>query len=244
MQDDTGAPAASHAAIMLQFAVGASVALVSFAILFTWWPTIDLAIAEALYVGGRRFAGHDSFLVSLVRNTFMAAYVLAAAAALLGLVLTQTRNWLQLNAAQWAFAALCLAIGPGIVANLILKDNWGRARPSQIVEFGGSKPYTAPLTPAANCDRNCSFVSGEASSIFVLFFAAAALFPGRARTLIGAGIAFGTVAGLMRMAQGGHFFSDVMFAGTFMALTVCALYFLFQANRVPGVTGRVAVRWL
>ena len=55
-------------------------------------------------------------------------------------------------------------IGCGLIANFYFKDNWGRARPINIQEFGGEK-----LIPSYNidqCERNCSWISGEASAAF------------------------------------------------------------------------------
>ena len=105
----------------------------------------------------------------------------------------------------------------------------GRGR-FQIVEFGGTKSYTPPLTPSDQCAHNCSFVAGEASTIYVTFFALAFLFPSRGRQLIAAGIVAGSLAGLVRMAQGAHFLSDVIFAGVTMALTTVALYIVFEGT--------------
>jgi lipid A 4'-phosphatase len=72
-------------------------------------------------------------------------------------------------------------------------------------------------------------VSGEASSIFIVLFAAALLFKSRSRNLVAAGIVLGSLAGLVRMAQGGHFLSDVVFAGVFMAMTAAGIQLLFEA---------------
>ena len=119
-----------------------------------------------------------------------------------------------------------MAVGPGLVANVVLKDNWGRARPRSVVEFGGTKHFTPALIPAGECARNCSFVSGEASSAFVPFFAAALSPPQFRRMLFGAGLVIGLAAGLVRISQGGHFLSDILFAGIFMALTASALHIL------------------
>jgi membrane-associated PAP2 superfamily phosphatase len=111
------------------------------------------------------------------------------------------------------FLLLCFAVGPGLVANIIFKDHWGRARPMQVVEFGGDKSYTPPLTPSDQCARNCSFFSGEASAIFALFFAAALVVPQWSTGLIFVGILAGLADGTVRVLQGAHFMSDVLFAG-------------------------------
>ena len=91
------------------------------------------------------------------------------------------------------------------------------------LSFGGTKQFTPPLVMTKQCRRNCSFVSGEASSTYVTFYAAAALFPQWSVALVIAGTVGGLATGLIRMAQGAHFLSDIVFAGVFMALTVLAL---------------------
>jgi len=110
-------------------------------------------------------------------------------------------------------------MGPGILANVVLKDHWGRARPKQVVEFGGAKTFSPPLIPTDQCANNCSFVSGEAAAIFMPFYAAGLVVPQWSATLLAAGTVCGFAAGLVRIAQGAHFLSDVIFAGVFMAMT-------------------------
>jgi lipid A 4'-phosphatase len=115
-----------------------------------------------------------------------------------------------------------MAIGPGLVANAIFKDQWGRARPSQTVEFGGNRKFTPPLVITIQCARNCSFVSGDASVGFALVGLAYA-FPARRRRLFALGLAAGAGIGFVRIGQGGHYLSDVIFSGLFMILVAVAL---------------------
>jgi lipid A 4'-phosphatase len=109
------------------------------------------------------------------------------------------------------FIVAAAALGPGLIVNVGLKDNWGRARPYQIEQFGGTKQFTAPLTPADQCARNCSFVSGHASLAFSMVSFAFLLPAGRRRRLtLGAALVFGAIVGLGRIAAGNHFLSDVV----------------------------------
>ncbi len=94
------------------------------------------------------------------------------------------------------------------------------------MEFGGTKAFTPPLVIAGQCPRNCSFVSGEAASTYSVFYAGAALVPQWSVALLVIGTLGGLLTGLLRMAQGAHFLSDVIFAGVFMALTVLLLRWL------------------
>jgi lipid A 4'-phosphatase len=67
-------------------------------------------------------------------------------------------------------------------------------------------------------------VSGEAASVFVPLYAAALLLPRWSLLLAAAGTVGGLAAGLVRVSQGAHFLSDVIFAGVFMALTVLIVH--------------------
>lgn len=190
------------------------------------FPGIDLAVAGLYYGGNGAFVGQSLGWVVFVRSAFVGLLYLCIGITIAGLVLTWSggRTWLRFAFPQWLFLAVCLVAGPGLVANVVLKDNWGRARPSQVVEFGGTKTFTPPLIPARQCAKNCSFISGEASSMFVPLYALGLLMPQSAVLLLAAGSLFGLAAGLVRISQGGHFLSDVIFAGVFMALTVALVH--------------------
>ncbi len=124
-----------------------------------------------------------------------------------------------------AFLLLSLALGPGLLVNVILKDGWGRPRPSTVVEFGGSQPFTPPLVMTDRCDYNCSFPSGHAALAFWLVaFALLAPKPWRGWAMAAA-LAFGTMVGVVRIAQGGHFLSDVI---TSAILTIGLTLWLYR----------------
>lgn len=190
-------------------------------------PGVDIAAADVFYIPGHGFIGHVPWVRAL-RLVFKGIYVVGATLAVIGLfwAVITARPFAGLTAIRWLFLTLALSVGPGLVANVLLKDQMGRARPHQVELFGGSKQFTPPLVAAKQCQRNCSFVSGEAASMFALFFALAFLFTRHARTLLYVALAMGSVAGLIRMAQGAHFLSDVAFAGIFMCVTVAGLHLL------------------
>jgi lipid A 4'-phosphatase len=160
--------------------------------------------------------------------------VLPAFVAVVGkLVLPRRRMLIEGRAAL--FLIVTLAIGPGLVTNLILKDHWGRARPIDVQQFGGTEHFTAWWNPTGDCPTNCSFIAGEPSGAFWTL-APAALAPPELRALAyGAALAFGAAVGVLRIAAGAHFFSDVVFAGVFMFLIVWAghgLIYRWPATRL------------
>ena len=116
-----------------------------------------------------------------------------------------------LNRNALIFIVVATALGPGLIVNAGLKDNWGRARPYQVEQFGGAKTFTPPLVPANQCTRNCSFVSGHAALAFSLVGFAFLAPAGRVRRIaLGAALGFGALIGLGRIAAGHHFLSDVV----------------------------------
>jgi len=85
----------------------------------------------------------------------------------------------------------------------------GRVR-RPVVELGGTQPFMQWWDWRGKCDGNCSFVSGEASGAYALL-APAAVVPAPWRiAAIGAAVGYGTAVGLLRVAVGGHFSTDVI----------------------------------
>jgi lipid A 4'-phosphatase len=122
------------------------------------------------------------------------------------------------------YLLLVLATGPLALVNGLLKEHWGRPRPINILEFGGNMQFAPPWFISGQCESNCSFSSGEASGAFWLF-AFTLLLPQKWKQsgmylalLIGGFVSF------VRMAQGAHFFSDVMYSGMFLILLSLLCY--------------------
>jgi lipid A 4'-phosphatase len=190
-------------------------------------PQLDLDIARAFYnveipifrVNAQPWVQHAReagriIVTLLVLPTFLA---------ILGkLIWPQRRMLIQGRAA--VFLIVTLALGPGIVTNLLLKDHWGRARPIDVQQFGGPDRFTPWWDPRGACPNNCSFIAGEPAGAFWTL-APAALAPPQWRALAyGAALTFGIVVGALRIAGGGHFFTDVVFAGVIMYLLIWTAY--------------------
>ena len=130
------------------------------------------------------------------------------------------------------FILLCVAIGPGLIVNGILKDHWGRARPRQIIEFGGKHQYTQPLLPAGAHGK--SFPCGHCS-VGYLYGAGWWLwrrrYPKIAALSLVTGLALGTLLGFGRLAAGGHFLSDNLWSGLIALGVAHVLY--YYVLRIP-----------
>jgi lipid A 4'-phosphatase len=206
----------------LSLALAAGAVLVAF-------PELDLWLAHATYTPGAGFVGWRLGWLGSVRTIFIVFYFSCLGLSLACWLATRLGYARHFSHQQWRFLFVCLIVGPGLLANVGFKDQWGRARPKHIAAFGGGKVFTPALLPTNQCKRNCSFVSGEASSVFAPFYAAAAIAPQWAAPLIVVGTTAGLAAGIVRMLQGAHFLSDVVFAGLFMALMAIVLHRLMFA---------------
>jgi len=95
-----------------------------------------------------------------------------------------------------------------------------------VTEFAGDQHFVPWWDPRGGCGRNCSFFSGEGATAFWTL-APAALAPPAWRPLAYAGaVVFGIVTSTLRMAFGGHFFTDVSIAGLVTFLVIWFAYAL------------------
>ena len=179
-------------------------------LVFLIWPALDLHAARVFFDSESQvFFSKDYLIVKVFYEIF--AYIqfpmLLGLFGVVGYALFKKNKTLR---SKTLFLICCLVLGPGLLVNLVLKDNSvGRARPKQVVEFGGEHQFTSPFEYSGACQRNCSFSSGHASIGFV--FLSLLWVAGRRRYFVG-GVVLGGLLGLMRMAQGGHFLSDVIFS--------------------------------
>ncbi len=124
------------------------------------------------------------------------------------------------------FVVLLLVIGPGLVVNTIFKDNWGRPRPVEIKEFKGKYDFL-PVWTKGEGRRNGSFPSGHAAMAFFMIFPYFLLKDRNRRAafaFLAVGLAYGVIMGAARIAQGGHFASDVVWSAGFVYLVGLGIY--------------------
>ena len=139
------------------------------------------------------------------------------------------------------YCLLALLIGPVLIVNVILKDHWGRPRPRQVDSFGGNMVYQYVWQPGET-GRGKSFPCGHAAAGFFLiapYFALRHRRPGVARTFLTVGICYGSLMGMGRIAQGGHFLSDVIGSGVIVYAVGLSLSNLLGLGR-SAQTGRAA----
>lgn len=123
------------------------------------------------------------------------------------------------------YLVLVLALGPGLLVNVILKDHWGRPRPRDIVQFGGKMEFQQPWQPGIP-GKGRSFPSGHSSAAF--YIATPYLVYRRSRAVyagfwLAGGILFGIAMSYARIAQGGHFLSDTLWSFGLVWITALLL---------------------
>ena len=225
------------ASLTLRRLAGAGTAL---ALLFLLAPALDLWAARLFFVPGEEFPLGRVALIDFIHNKGVPALLIGGIAAALIVAafnLARGTNWLGLRRRGLVFVLLCAALGPGLLVNVVLKDHWGRARPAQVEAFGGTRAYTPPVIPSDECDRNCSFVAGDPSAGF--FYLSFAMLAASSAGALAAAV-LGLALGILRMAQGGHFLSDVLFSGLLMAALIRFLYLLVVE---PDGAARFAQWW-
>jgi lipid A 4'-phosphatase len=131
------------------------------------------------------------------------------------------------------FVLLTMALGPGLVVNGMLKDHWGRPRPHQTLELGGTRAYLPPLV-MGTWKEGKSFPCGHSSA----GFATAAFFliwlrrrPRLAAAALAGSLALGMALGVGRMSAGDHFLSDVIWSAVIVYTVAFVLYYFVL--RIP-----------
>jgi membrane-associated PAP2 superfamily phosphatase len=206
----------TRAALIIALAIG-----FVFGLLCAVDPQLDLDLAALGFDPARHL-----FVVNAqpwVQHTRSAARILIALLALpaflaviLKLIWPHRPMLIEARAALFLIATL--ALGPGILTNVVLKDHWGRPRPIDVQQFGGDYRFEPWWDPRGDCPNNCSFIAGEPSGAFWTLAPAALAPPPLQGVAFGAALVFGVALGAFRMAAGAHFFSDVVFAGVLMYL--------------------------
>lgn len=209
--------------------VVSAIAVVTTAAIFVAAPSLDLRVSGWFYRQDLGFYLGKTATVVLMRNIGIWITVATIVGLIALAIWWQMRpdamqKWHSVRPrADWWFIAIGMALGPGLLVNLIFKPIWGRARPVHIREFGGLDQFTAAWQIAGQCKWNCSFFSGEAAaSAFVLAFGFVVPPAWRVATFL-FGVAVTAIVSYARIAAGGHFLSDVVTGWVMMLLMIFIL---------------------
>lgn len=218
------------------------VSFLLFALVMSAYPALDLRISR-LFFDGHSFL-KDQWWQLLLQ--YGLGYLIGLALVLVvGVYLRNRllkREKCHCNGRKVAYVFLVAIIGAGLIVNVAFKNNVGRARPRDVMEFGGAKQFTPAFVISNQCRTNCSFSSGDSAGAFIAIALAMALT--HRRRYLAAAVAFGAVVSFSRVSSGAHFFSDTV-VSFFVMLIVADLlrYYLLlsPAERMARVTPRPAL---
>jgi lipid A 4'-phosphatase len=200
-------------------------------LIFGLFPQLDLSTSGEFY-NGSLFAVDKVEWINHLRYAVWDASIAMPLVALVLLILTLVlKRAIILGPRVWGYIVLLFVLGPGILVNLGFKSYWGRARPYDVTDYGGTLSFSPAYRISDQCLHNCSFVSGEGAGAMALAIAFLMILYALRHHLprlvlrLGQGLTLAMLAfvGWQRVASGGHFLSDVLLSWLFVALIAALL---------------------
>ena len=203
--------------------MAATLTAVSF--IFVGFPQIDITVSALFYKPERNFLLRDTslhlFVDSWIRPSVKYLAIAFVVACVYKLLLGKSPIKRRFNIVAFLFSSFFL--GPVLLVNGLLKEFIGRARPKNIIEYGGTKIFSPAYFPADQCETNCSFVSGDAAVAFSTI-AFALIFKGKLKfQMVAVALSFGVLVSIYRLGTGAHFLSDTVLSGLFCILIILIL---------------------
>src|SRR5712672_4078737 len=206
--------------------VALSLALV-IRLLFGIYPELDLKLAALFYdAAAKSFPLKLNALAAIARDGAMWIAWGLALPAIVALVIKLARpdKPLLISGRAIILRLVTRFFSASVLTNLTCKSYWGRPRPVVVTQFNGPESFVPWWDPRGSCGRNCSFFSGEGATAFWTY-APAALTPPAWRPLaFAAATPLGVITSGLRMAFGGHVFTDVAIAGLVTFLVIWLAY--------------------
>ena len=199
--------------------------LMAVSFIFVGFPQIDITVSALFYKPEQNFLLRNTplhlFVDSWIRPSIKYLTVTLVVACVYKLFLGKSPIKRRFNIVAFLFSSFLL--GPVLLVNGLLKEFIGRARPKNIIEYGGTKIFSPAYFPADQCETNCSFVSGDAAVAFSTI-AFALIFKGKLRfQLVAIALSLGVLVSIYRLGTGAHFLSDTVLSGLFCILIILIL---------------------
>ncbi|MDP3702235.1 MAG: phosphatase PAP2 family protein [Hylemonella sp.] len=200
------------------------------------WPQLDIAVAAYFLQPEPPVNPAQWMWVELVNehvpNIFRALALLSITGWIIVSLLRRSRR----AGIALAFVGISLLLGPGFVTWAV-KEHTLRARPFDVVQFGGDRQFTPALEQAQQCTDNCAFTSGHVACGF-FFVSLMLLDPRRRWRWIATGVVAGSLVGVARISVGAHWLSDALWA---LPITLLAsglvwvvLSYVYKYGQPPG----------
>ena len=203
-----------------------------FFIFFIVFPESDIYFSSLFYENNKFISEKIIFIKSLrsfLKDLMILIPIVALIILLVNFLKKKSKTFLNFRVKLFLIGLIIGPIlGSGIIANWYFKDQWGRARPVHIIEFGGDKYFTQAFIKSNQCEKNCSWISGESSAAFSFFVGTLIL---KNPLFFFLNLVLGTIVSFCRISMGGHFLSDNLFALFFMVYLAIAFKYLVIKKR-------------
>lgn len=197
--------------------------------LFISFPEIDIYVSSLFYKNGFILKG-SLFEIFFYKSVPIVITIFATGSILVFLYnFINKKNILNINKRVIIYIILVLALAPGGIVNSLLKEHWGRARPNQIIKFGGDKKFT-PAFILSDQGGN-SFSCGHGAAAFSLL-GFALLATKRKRLWITLALSYGVLVSFARIIGGGHFISDTVTSFFIVYITTDILYYFIIKKQI------------
>ncbi len=181
-------------------------------IMLTLGPTFDLFLSGLFYKGDKQFVLQSyytlTFIIRDVLLPILLIYILIFP--VISKLISIKKPYFNYEFWRKDFFFIWSTFALNTAVIYLLKNLWGRGRPGDILQFDGSGNFSPWYNISEACSENCSFVSGDAAvgfSLILLFFVSKNL------KFLYLSVFFGLLFGMVRVAEGGHFLSDIVFSG-------------------------------
>jgi lipid A 4'-phosphatase len=195
----------------------------------TTGPSLDLYISSLFYYGDKQFLIQSYYPVSIffrkILLPLILIYVFVLPLVLRFFPLQKIYFGYKFTLSEIVYIWVSGAVTMLLVVNILLKNMWGRARPNDVSYFNGFQDFTPWYKISDACSSNCSFVSGDSS---VGFFLIVFYFITKKNAYLYLGLILGSLLGFIRIAAGGHFFSDIIFSQIVVTVTILVSFVLYK----------------
>ncbi|MEM5502097.1 phosphatase PAP2 family protein [Ahrensia kielensis] len=204
-------------------------------VFFRTYPAIDMAVANFFYhevACSANAATQPCFgfpvamnsIMATIRNILHRAPVFIGVGLIILLIYSYHKGKRAVDSAfrNQSLVLANLIIGTLLVVNSGFKENFGRVRPRDIIDFGGKSDFTLAGDFIGQCVSNCSFPSGEAAAGGWLLCCGLLFAPRWRKPAYIALFILGAAMALLRVTFGAHFISDVLL-GYITTLITCSI---------------------
>jgi lipid A 4'-phosphatase len=192
-------------------------------------PSLDLYISGLFYYGDKQFLIQSYYPVSIffrkILLPFILIYIFVLPLVLRFFPLKKIYFGYRFSISEIVYIWVSGAITMLLVVNFLLKNMWGRARPNDVSYFNGFQDFNPWYKISDACSSNCSFVSGDSSVGFLLIVF---YFITKKNVYLYLGLILGSLLGFIRIAAGGHFFSDIIFSQIVVTVTILVSFVLYK----------------